>query len=256
MGRFLGATAAVVAAATALVLAYLAGAPPALVVTAGAGALSLLWLLLLLTLPWNLYFRAHAVRAEIAVSRDKGLKVPEVRDEEAARIARAMLRTAIAGHILTAAVILAVTWATGALTGYWFAGFFVLSTFFRPANAYFAQLRRRLGTLLKDVTFPRDDVAELRARVDHFESTARVLEERTEDHYRTLAELRRSLEALSLTTYEHADETSRKFTALSREFESAVSHLTDNQELIAGIRAFLRLLHTPETPDTPGAPAT
>ncbi|MFC8239863.1 hypothetical protein [Streptomyces chartreusis] len=33
----------------------------------------------------------------------------------------------------------------------WFAAFFLLGTFFRPAGAYFTQLRRRLGALLKDV---------------------------------------------------------------------------------------------------------
>ncbi|MGW6097187.1 hypothetical protein ACWFRK_23070 [Streptomyces sp. NPDC055157] len=95
---------------------------------------------------WNLYFRAHAVLAEIAVSRDKGMEVFPVRDAEAARIARTMLRAAVAGHVLTAAVVFAVTWATGEFTGYWFAAFFLLSTFFRPASAYLGQLRRRLGT--------------------------------------------------------------------------------------------------------------
>ena len=68
MGRLLGAVVAVVVAAAALVFAYVAGPPPALVFAVGAGVLSLVWLLLLLTLPWNLYFRAHTVLAEIAVS--------------------------------------------------------------------------------------------------------------------------------------------------------------------------------------------
>ncbi|MGW5650493.1 hypothetical protein [Streptomyces humi] len=254
MGGFLGAVVAAVVAAAALVLAYVAGAPPAVVLAAGAGVLSLGWLLLLLTVPWNLYFRAHAVLAEIAVSREKGLDVSRERDAEAARIARVMLRAAVAGHVLTAAVVVAVARATGEFTGYWFAGFFLLSTVFRPAGAYFAQLRRRLGTLLKDVTYPRDDVVGLHARLDRTEAGARVLEEKAEEQYRALAELRRTVDALSTSAYERADETDRRIAALAREFESTVDRLTDNQEIITGVKAFLRLLRSPDLPGGTPAP--
>jgi hypothetical protein len=257
MGRLLGAVVAVGVAAAALIFAYVAGVPTAVVFAVAAGVLSLLWLTLLLTLPWNLYFRAHAVLAEIAVSRGKGIEVPTARDAEATRIARAMLRAAVAGHVLTAAVVCAIAWATGEFTGYWFAVFFVLSTFFRPAGAYFGQLRRRLGTLLKDVTYPRDDVVELRALVDRVEAGTRVLEEKTEEQYKALAELRRTVDALSMSTYEQAEETDRRMAALGREFESTVNRLTDNQEIIAGVKAFLRLLRTNDVTDTTdGAPAS
>ncbi|WP_026252121.1 hypothetical protein [Streptomyces sp. PsTaAH-124] len=244
MGRAVGAVAGVVAAGAALVCAYVAGAPAAVVFAVGAGVLSLGWLLLLLTLPWNLYFRAHAVLAEIAVSREKGLDVSPARDAEAARIARTMLRAAVAGHVLTAALVLAVAWTTGESAGYWCAGFFLPSTFFRPAGAYFGQLRRRLGTLLKDVTYPRDDVVELNRRLDRAEAGTRVLEEKAEEQYRSLAELRRALDALALGTHERAEVTDRQFAALGREFESTVNRLTDNQEIIAGVKAFLRLLRS------------
>lgn len=254
MGRTLGAVVAVVGAAAALVFAYVAGAPPAVVFAVGAGALSLLWLLLLLTLPWNLYFHAHAVLAEIAVSREKGMEVSPARDAEAARIARTMLRAAVAGHVLTAAVVFVITWATGEFTGYWFAAFFLLSTFFRPAGAYFGQLRRRLGTLLKDVTYPRDDVVELRGRLDRAEAGVRVLEEKAEEQYRALAELRRTMDALAMSTYERTDEADRRIAALGREFESTVNRLTDNQEIITGVKAFLRLLRSTDAAD--GAPAS
>ncbi|MER6539741.1 hypothetical protein ACWDE0_39240 [Streptomyces sp. 900105755] len=253
MGRFLGAVAAVVAAAAALIVAYVAGAPAAVVFAVGAGVLSLLWLLLLLTLPWNLYFRAHAVLAEIAVSREKGMTVPAARDAEAARIARAMLRAAVAGHLVTAAVLIAVTWATGEFTGYWFAAFFLLSTFFRPAGAYFGQLRRRLGSLLKDVTYPRDDVVELHARLDRAETGSRVLEEKAAEQYRALADLRRTVDALAQRHDERAEAADRRMVALGRQFESTVNRLTDNQELIAGVKAFLRLLRSGDAAD--GTPA-
>ncbi|MEK9520942.1 hypothetical protein MIU24_16310 [Streptomyces venezuelae] len=252
MGKVVGAFLAAGLAVGALLLAYAVGAPPGTVLAVGAGVLGLLWLLLLLTLPWNLYFRAHTVLAEIAISRDKGIGVPGERDVEARRIARVMLRLAVAGHVVTAGAALAVAAATGRDAGYWFAGFFLLSTFFRPAGAYFGQLRGRLGVLLKDVTFPRDDVVALTGRVAALENGASVLEGKTEEQYRALAELRRAVDAVALSSHQRADETDRRIAALAREFESTVNRLTDNEEIITGLKAFLRLLRATDTLGAPG----
>lgn len=182
MSRFIGVVLTAAVLAGALTLAYTSGAPASLLLGAAAGVLSLLWLLLLLTVPWNLYFRAHSVLAEIGVSRSKG--------------------------------------------------------------AYFGQLRRRLGTLLKDVTFPRDDVLELRESVARLHAGTMALEEKAEEQYRALAELRRTMDALNVSAHGRADDADRRIAALAREFESTVNRLTDNQEIISGLKAFLRLLRT------------
>lgn len=251
MAKFVAAVVAVGVTAGALALVYAVGAPLPAILGAGAAVLCVLWLLLLLTVPWNVYFRAQTVLAEIKVSRDKGLEVPAARDVEAARIARTMLRVAVAGHALTAVGAVAVTLATGYRAGYWIAGCFLLSTLFRPAGAWFAQLRKRLGTLLKDVTFPRDDVVALRGRVEHTDRGIKVLEEKTEEQYRSLAELRRAVDASSLSLYARADDTDRRIAALAREFESTVNRLTDNEEIITGLKAFLRLLRTGDPGSAP-----
>ncbi|MEV7373721.1 hypothetical protein AB0O51_22950 [Streptomyces sp. NPDC090301] len=256
MNKVVGVFVAAGLAVGALVLAYAVGVPPGTLLAVGAGALGLLWLLLLLTAPWNLYFRAHAVLAEIALSREKGITVSPERDTEARRIARVMLRAAVGGHVATAGVALAAAAATGREAGYWFAGFFLLSTFFRPAGAYFGQLRRRLGVLLKDVTFPRDDVVALTGRVAALENGASVLDGKAEEQYRALAELRRTVDAVALSSHQRADETDRRIAALAREFESTVNRLTDNEEIITGLKAFLRLLRATDaggSHTTPGA---
>ncbi|MCX4985296.1 hypothetical protein [Streptomyces sp. NBC_00572] len=255
MSKVVGVFVAAGLAVGALVLAYAVGAPPGTVLAVGAGALGLLWLLLLLTAPWNLYFRANAVLAEIALSRDKGITVSKERDTEARRIARVMLRVAVAGHVVTAGVALTVAAATGRGAGYWFAGFFLLSTFLRPAGAYFGQLRRRLRVLLRDVTFPRDDVVALTGRVAALESGASVLGGKAEEQYRALAELRRTVDAVALSSHQRADETDRKIAALAREFEATVNRLTDNEEIITGLKAFLRLLRTADATDATGGSA-
>ncbi|MFF6961292.1 hypothetical protein [Streptomyces sp. NPDC008317] len=244
MGKFTGTVVVTLVTVGTLAVVHAVGAPLSTVLGTAAGLLGLLWLLLLLTVPWNLYFRAHAVLAEIRTSREKGLSVSPERDTEAGRIARLMLRVALAGHLVTAALAVAVAAATGRAAGYWLAGFFLLSTVFRPAGAWFAALRRRLGTLLKDVTYPRDDVLALRATVTRVESGAKVLEGKAEEQYHALGELRSAVDALGLSVYARADGTDRRIAALAREFEATVNRLTDNTEIIAGLKAFLRLLRT------------
>jgi hypothetical protein len=252
MVKVMGAVLALAATVGALALVYAAGAPLSAVVVVAAGLLSLLWLLVLLTVPWNLYFRARAVLTEIAVSREKGLEISEARDAEAVRIARLMLRAAVGAHVVTAGGVIAASAVTGRAAGYWFAGFFLLSTFLRPAGAYFGQLRRRLGVLLNDVTYPRDDVLELRTEVERVTSGTKVLEEKAEEQYRALAEIRLSVDALGSSVYSRADDADRRIAALGREFEATVTRLTDNQEIIAGLKAFLRLLRTGD--DSDGGP--
>ncbi|MEV0097328.1 hypothetical protein [Streptomyces sp. NPDC050738] len=244
MGKVVGAFAVAAGTVMVLVVAYAVGAPPEVVLGVGAAVLGLLWLLLLLTTPWNLYFRAHSVLAEIALSREKGLVISAERDVEARRVARLMLRVAVSGHVVTAALLLATGLAAERVLGYWCAGFFLLSTAFRPAGAYFEQLRRRLGLLLREVKYPRDDVVELRTQVEDLKSGMRILEDKAEEQYRTLAELRRAHDALTHTAYQRTDEADRRITGLARQFEQTVDGLTDNEEIITGLKAFVRLLRS------------
>ncbi|WP_327174075.1 hypothetical protein OG599_01505 [Streptomyces sp. NBC_01335] len=140
-GKVVRAAVAVAVLAGSVALPYAIEVPLTIVLGVGAVIACLLWLRLLLTLPWNLYFRARSVLAEIAVSRDEGLVISQARDDEAARIARMTLGAAVAGHAVTALLVLAATLVLGGRAGYWVAAFYLLSTFFRPAGAYFAQLR-------------------------------------------------------------------------------------------------------------------
>lgn len=82
--------------------------------------------------------------------------------------------------------------------------------------------------------------------MDKVDAGGKVLEEKAEEQYQALAEIRRTIDALTTATYARADDTDRRIAALGRQFESTVSRLTDNQEVISGIKAFLRLLRTPD----------
>src|SRR5258708_25839610 len=91
----------VAGAAAALLFAWLgrvAGVPLATLLYVGAGLAALAWMIVLVTLPWNLYFPARQGVAEMAVSRERGIKVRAAQDAGARRIARRMLWVALGGQ--------------------------------------------------------------------------------------------------------------------------------------------------------------
>ncbi|MER7502790.1 hypothetical protein AB0L05_06280 [Nonomuraea pusilla] len=219
---------------TAWLVLY-ADVTPSTLLSLGMGAVCLLWLIVILTVPWNLCFAARRVVHEIQVSREQGIEVAQRREDEARAIARRMLRLALAGHVVSAAVIAVVTYVSGAAIGYYFAGFYLLATVFRPVGAYTSHLRERVTTLGEEVRYPRADVLALRGQVRELEETAKTLRE---DHDRVAAELEAAKAALELADHDLG----RRLTLMTRRFDETVDGLTDNQEVITGLKAFLRLV--------------
>ncbi|MBD3140726.1 hypothetical protein [Microbispora bryophytorum] len=235
---------AIVSTIAGLVLVYVADVPLPVVVSLGFGALCLLWLIVLLTVPWNLYFQAHALIHEIRVSRERGMEVSPERETEALRIAGRMRRAAVAAHLLSAALLAVVAYFSGETVGYYFAVFYLVATLFRPTGAWFSHLRDRMTTMLAEVRYPREDVVTLVERVT-------ALEGRAEESEARAAELAGRLDALAVETRAgfhaataRADDLDRRLDAMGRTFEGSLSRLTDNQEVLSGIKAFLRLIRS------------
>jgi len=216
--------------------------PLEVLLTWGMGLLCLGWLVIMVTLPWNVYFQARRVLNEIATSRERGIVVPADRDATARTLARRSLLMSISLHLGSAAVMGAITWVSGSTWGWYFAGFYLLSTFFRPGIEYYRFIHARLRSLLEDVTHPRDDVVGMKARIND-------LEQDREDYRAMMREMRRLQEDLRKDLHDAVDDSTRKdlaldlrITAIARKFEETVDKLTDNQDVIRGVKAFLRLV--------------
>jgi len=245
-------------------VAHFVHVPGRTMLNVGLGVASLYWLLVITTVPWNLYFKARRVRHEIGVSRERGITVPEGREAEVRRWERRLLRLALAGHGLTAAAVAGVTYASGHVLGYYFAAFYLLSCAIRPAAAYLAYVKARIGNLLKETTHPRDDVLELTTRLATLTATVdamhTTLHEGQERAFRELDDVRADLRAadtrlradarLSREAVEtdraalraRVEEVERHVATVTRHFDQAVDGLTDQRELLGGIRAFVRLV--------------
>ncbi|GAA3551824.1 hypothetical protein GCM10022419_035160 [Nonomuraea rosea] len=221
---------------TAWLILY-AGVPLSTLLSLGAGAIALLWLIVVLTVPWNLCFAARHVVHEIEASREAGIEVTQRREDEARGIARRMLALAISGHIVSAAVIAVVTYFSGAQVGYYFSAFYLLATCFRPVGAYTSHLRDRVRTLGQEVRYPRVDVIELRERVLALDAAADQLRRDVTEIAAGLDTTRRELESAD-------HDLGRRMTLMTRRFDETVDGLGDNQEVITGLKAFLRLVRS------------
>jgi hypothetical protein len=257
--------AAFLAAVVAAVGAF-AKVPGRTLLDVGLGAVSLYWLLIITTVPWNLYFRARQVRHEIGVSRQRGIKVRDGHEADVRRLERRLLWLAVGGHVVSAAVVSAVTYFSGHLLGYYFAAFYLLSCAIRPAAAYLGFVRARIASLLKETKFPREDVVELTARLKTLTAKVEALRDTTgqaqERAFRELDGVREDLRGSSArlredvrlaresaeddrrAVQERVAALERRVAAVARHFDAAVDGLTDQQELLGGIRAFVRLVRT------------
>jgi hypothetical protein len=263
----------VAGAAAALLFAWLgrlAGVPLATLLSIGAGTAALAWMIVLVTAPWNLYFAARQVVAEMAVSRERGIAVRAAQDAEARRIAQRMLWFALGGHIGTAVVTAVITYISGAAVGYYFAGFYLLSTVFRPAMAYFAHLRRRIATLTRESTYPREDVVSLKLKVDVLTDALKELQAELREAQRgatndlgraestlahdiahtrqllttDLARLQDAQAADRTAAHSRDDDLGRRIEQMVRGMEATLDGISDHQELLTGIRALVRMVRS------------
>jgi hypothetical protein len=249
-------------------LSHLAGVSPSTVLSIGVGAVALAWLIVLVAVPWNLYFAARRVAADMATSRARGIGISVDQEAEAGRIARRLLWFALGGHAVTAGVAAVVTYLSGAMLGYYVTGAYLLSAAIRPAAAYYAHLRERITALSRDSRYPREDVVLLRGRTDKL---ATSVEELTKDLRRSgrdcTEDLRRTESRLAdeiaharqvlggdlgrLQDAQAADrdaarsrdeELSRRIDTMIRRIDETLSGLGDQQELLAGLRALVRMV--------------
>jgi len=218
-------------------LTHLVRLPLTSLLSFGAVIIGLGWLMTLVTLPWNLYFAARRATASIGVSRERGIAVREADAAEAAGLARRMLWFALGAHLLTAAAAAVVAFLTGARVGYYVAGFFLLTTAFRPAAAYFWHVRARLKVLTRESTHPRDDVVSLLARTEEIKGAV-------DDLSSDLSRLQDAQAADRSAARSRDEELARRIDSIVRQIEATLDGLSDHQELLAGLRALVRMVRS------------
>ena len=207
------------------------------------------WLLLIVTVPWNIHFEAKEVLAQAAESTEKGIVVDDKQVKYVNLLASRSFVVALALHLGSAIALYALS-ATGiSAVGYLSSGAALLLTLLRPAIRGYQYLAPRLTTIRRQFLYPREDIVELRSRFADLESTVRNWETKfnSEDpnSWVALQERQQRATRIELTTLAASVEDLRstnqaEHTKLARDAESAIAQLTSDGQFLNHVREIIR----------------
>lgn len=205
--------------------------------------LALIGLWVTLWLPWDLYFAARELAIDQRESEARGIKIDEGDRNLAKKVAPRLLTCAIGLHVLGAGCVALVTYFTQGRIGYLFAGFYIVSMVLRPMGAVYRHLRKRIAELRERARYPREDVQGLKMRVEHAEEILRRIDN---VDLPSLTEVDERLESDGLKRDEDARLRERRYeekvNRVLVELERSMAKLTEDRELLQGIRAFVRVV--------------
>jgi hypothetical protein len=218
-----------------------------------AGLLVFFWLLAVVTVPWNIYFKAKALLNDAAATRERGLPVDERQVVYVRKLVSGSLWIAIALHILSAVALFILARTGVARVGYLAAVIALLLIALRPTMNMYAYLAERLRTIGHNWKYPREDVVELRGRVEVIESGVREVRQQLDP------ERPESLVSIGRTHAEESRRQTAKVSAdldslraandnahekLSQEARSAISQLTTDGQFLDHVREIIRFFKT------------
>jgi hypothetical protein len=122
------------------------------------GLLSIIWLLFIVTVPWNAYFKAKEILNEAAISKRKDIIIIEENLDYVKRVIKTALTVSIALHIISALVLYYIARSGISITGYYAAIVTLLFTFLRPAIRFYEYLQHKLNTIRQEFRYPREDI--------------------------------------------------------------------------------------------------
>ncbi|UJR78505.1 hypothetical protein [Sandaracinus amylolyticus] len=218
--------------------------PAALALDAAMGAVALVGLFALVRLPWDLYFQARALVVEQRESVARGIAVSDADRASAAAVASRLLVLCVSLHGIAAAVLAVASAVTGGRVGYAFAAFYLLAIVLRPIEAGYRHVAERLAGMRERARYPREDVM-------RWVDVVRALELARDEHVRRFEAIDARFDATSVAIRE-SDERARgqeraldaKLDRVLAELERTIARVSEDRELVAGLRALARLLRT------------
>jgi hypothetical protein len=217
------------------------------------GAASFWWLLVIVTVPWNVHFQAKEVLAEAAISSDKGTALDEQKVKYVGLLARRSFWVAIALHLFSAIGLYTLA-ATGVSSvGYISSGAALLLTALRPAVRTYEYLAARLAMIRQEFIYPREDIWELQSRFSSVEETVKRLEEQMdpEESYSWVAtqqrhqeETRKELARIGAALEELRATNEMQHERLAREARGAIAQLSTDGQFLDHVREIIRFFKT------------
>lgn len=244
--RSLGGVGTVVLVLFALVAHQLGWVEGAALGRAGAVLALVVALVGVVRLPWDLVFEARNVLARQESSKRRGLEVDAAEVAFAKASASRALVLAIGLHTLGAVLAFFARGFLGDELGLVLAVAFVASMALRPIHAFYVHTRVRLGLAAREAEVPRQDAVSLADSIRALELRLRELDQTRETEREALREQLAVIETRAREDAgawrKSASVTDEKLERVLRELERTVEKTQQSAEVLAGIRAFVRLV--------------
>lgn len=211
--------------------------------------LILAWLSVVVTLPWDLHFKARAILDDAAKSREQGLTVAERDISYVRRWATIALVLAIVLHLATAGGLYLLSRTSVGVIGLYGAGAALLLMGLRPAGRAYEYLVARLGSIGREVRYPRDDVIALRERVEKIERACERIEHALDVKHdgswaagvtAAAAELAAKVEAQRAVLADLRTANDDEHRKLARDAEAAAARIAEDARVLNHVRELVR----------------
>lgn len=207
------------------------------------------WLLVIVTIPWNIYFSAQEVLVEATLSREQGIGVESKQIQYAKNVAKISFWLALTLHLLSAVALYALALSGIGVLGYIGSGAALLLTLLRPALRTYQYLAFRLATIKEQIQYPRQDVVALRHRVQELESVLEALQSQMnpdnpssyvagQQQYQTALQQQLTTLGAQLQTWRSQNEADHE--RLGQESRQAIAQLTTDGQFLEHVREIIR----------------
>jgi hypothetical protein len=211
------------------------------------------WAILIVTVPWNIYFKAQAAVQIGKESQLQGISVEERQIRYASGIATKSLIVAIGLHLGTA---IGLYWlAVNGITslGYWSSIGVLLLTLLRPAISTYEYLAMRLTAMQEQFAYPRADILELRGRFQELEYRVTQLTSQldpdddnswlNQQNYRWNSN-REELSKIIVSMADQKASNELEHQRLAQEAKQAISQITVDGQFLEHARELIRFFKT------------
>ncbi len=213
------------------------------------GGASFWWLLVIVTVPWNIHFKAKETLFDAEQSLEKEIPVDKKQLKYVKVLVRRSLIIAVVLHILSAIGLYTLAVTGISAVGYISSGAALLLTGLRPAISAYEYLYTRLTTIGQELKYPREDIVELRYRFTTIEETVKRMEEQLnpENPYSLeakqqtyLNETRKELANIAANIEELRATNKTEHERLSRESKQAIAQLSTDGQFLEHVREIIR----------------
>lgn len=217
------------------------------------GAVTAWWLLIIVTVPWNVHFEAKSVIYEAERSAATGIKVDQAQLKYVQKVARRALILAIALHLFSAAGLFLLSALHITPVGYVGCVAALLLTAVRPAVRAYEYLCARLTFIKEQAKYPREDVVELRGRVKSLEDSLILLQSEFDPNctsgyvfkQRHITDEMREKLNLVLTEQQRTEFKNREdHERIMQEGQNAIARISADTQFLDHVREIVRLIKT------------